>query len=229
MGKQTEVSCRWIDIYWCSIINFMVITASYNTKRYGYPGAACPSPDKQQNQELENKTVVVQVLKGDKLKINNEDANWDTLGRASSRCSRIAAEKSRLHQGLTTMCSSCPSRAPLISCAEAGIDKVGLINRPSSKQGQYSSHQVFRARMWESSSQGNFASRGGLMEGFVVVGRRGDRFRYERGPVIDILLCCWSSSLIIPHQKGLERGRLPQQQTDRPGALQATRSDHRSD
>jgi len=39
-----------------------------------------PSPNQQQNVELENKTVVVQVNLTGKLKINNEDTTWDGLG-----------------------------------------------------------------------------------------------------------------------------------------------------
>ena len=39
-----------------------------------------PNPNQQQNIELENKTVVVQVSKDGKVKINQEDSNWDQLG-----------------------------------------------------------------------------------------------------------------------------------------------------
>src|SRR5260370_41390160 len=41
---------------------------------------AQPSPNQQQNVELENKTVVVQIANNGKLKINNEDTTWDRLG-----------------------------------------------------------------------------------------------------------------------------------------------------
>src|SRR5712672_2222744 len=80
-----------IDILLVLIIIFMVITPL--TPKGMDTLVPQPSPDKQQNQELENKTVVVQVLKGDKLKINNEDANWDTLGPRIEQVFKDRAEK----------------------------------------------------------------------------------------------------------------------------------------
>src|SRR5260221_5423844 len=63
----------------------------------------------------------------------------------------------------------------------------------------------------------------------VVAGRRGIVSDMNVVPLIDILLVLLVIFMIIPHQKGLDAA-LPQQQTDRPpGALQSTRSDHRSD
>ena len=67
-----------IDILLVLIIIFMVITPL--TPKGLDTLVPQPSPNQQQNQELENKTVVVQVLKDGKLKINNEDTTWDRLG-----------------------------------------------------------------------------------------------------------------------------------------------------
>ncbi len=67
-----------IDILLVLIIIFMVITPL--TPKGLDTLVPQPSPNQQQNQELENKTVVVQVAPNGKLKINNEDTNWDGLG-----------------------------------------------------------------------------------------------------------------------------------------------------
>jgi biopolymer transport protein TolR len=45
-----------------------------------------PSPNQQQNVELENKTVVVQVYQNGKLKINQEDTTWEGLGPRRENC-----------------------------------------------------------------------------------------------------------------------------------------------
>jgi len=66
-----------IDILLVLIIIFMVITPL--TPKGLDALVPQPSPNQQQNQELENKTVVVQVLMNNKLKINNEDTTWETL------------------------------------------------------------------------------------------------------------------------------------------------------
>ncbi len=65
-----------IDILLVLIIIFMVITPL--TPKGLDTLVPQPSPNQQQNQELENKTVVVQVMKDGKLKINNEDTTWDS-------------------------------------------------------------------------------------------------------------------------------------------------------
>src|SRR5437899_11030396 len=80
-----------IDILLVLIIIFMVITPL--TPKGMDTLVPQPSPNQQQNQELENKTVVVQVLKGDKRKINNEDANWDTLGPRIEQVFKDRSEK----------------------------------------------------------------------------------------------------------------------------------------
>jgi biopolymer transport protein ExbD len=85
-----------------------------------------PSPNQQQNQELENKTVVVQVLKGDKLKINNEDATWDSLGPRIEQVFKDRAEKVAFIKGDNDVLFMSVARAIDIMRG-AGIDKVGLI------------------------------------------------------------------------------------------------------
>ena len=113
-----------IDILLVLIIIFMVITPL--TPKGMDTLVPQPSPDKQQNQELENKTVVVQVLKGDKLKINNEDANWDTLGPRIEQVFKDRAEKVAFIKGDNDVLFMSVARAIDIMRG-AGIDKVGLI------------------------------------------------------------------------------------------------------
>ncbi|HWN75387.1 MAG TPA: biopolymer transporter ExbD [Candidatus Udaeobacter sp.] len=113
-----------IDILLVLIIIFMVITPL--TPKGMDTLVPQPSPNQQQNQELENKTVVVQVLKGDKLKINNEDANWDTLGPRIEQVFKDRAEKVAFIKGDNDVLFMSVARAIDIMRG-AGIDKVGLI------------------------------------------------------------------------------------------------------
>ena len=113
-----------IDILLVLIIIFMVITPL--TPKGMDTLVPQPSPNQQQNQELENKTVVVQVLKGDKLKINNEDANWDTLGPRIEQVFKDRAEKVAFVKGDNDVEFRQVARA-IDVMRGAGIDKVGLI------------------------------------------------------------------------------------------------------
>jgi len=71
-----------------------------------------PSPNQQQNVELENKTVVVQIANNGKLKINNEDTTWDRLGPRMEEIFKERARENCFRQGVTTMfCSWTSPRA----------------------------------------------------------------------------------------------------------------------
>jgi biopolymer transport protein TolR len=85
-----------------------------------------PSPNQQQNVELENKTVVVQVMTGDKLKINNEDTNWDALGPRIEQIFKERAEKIAFVKGDNDVMFMQVARAIDIMRG-SGIDKIGLI------------------------------------------------------------------------------------------------------
>jgi biopolymer transport protein TolR len=113
-----------IDILLVLIIIFMVITPL--TPKGMDTLVPQPSPNKEQNQELNDKTVVVQVLKGDKLKINNEDANWETLGPRIEQVFKDRAEKVAFVKGDNDVLFMSVARAIDIMRG-AGIDKVGLI------------------------------------------------------------------------------------------------------
>jgi biopolymer transport protein TolR len=113
-----------IDILLVLIIIFMVITPL--TPKGLDALVPQPSPNQQQNQELENKTVVVQVLMGGKLKINNEDTTWDALEPRMETIFKDRAEKVAFVKGDNDVQFMDVARA-IDLMKQAGIDRVGLI------------------------------------------------------------------------------------------------------
>jgi len=113
-----------IDILLVLIIIFMVITPLIPKGLDTL--VPQPNKDQQQNQELENKTVVVQVLQNNKLKINNEDTNWDQLGPRIEQIFKERAEKVAFVKGDNDVEFQQVARA-IDVMRGAGIDKVGLI------------------------------------------------------------------------------------------------------
>jgi len=113
-----------IDILLVLIIIFMVITPM---TPHGLDALVPqPSPNQQQNVELENKTVVVQIAKGSRLKINNEDTTWETLGPRMEQIFKERAEKVAFVKGDDDVLFMDVAHAIDIMKG-AGIDKVGLI------------------------------------------------------------------------------------------------------
>ena len=113
-----------IDILLVLIIIFMVITPL--TPKGLDTLVPQPSPNQQQNQELENKTVVVQVMANGKLKINSEDATWEGLGARLETIFKERADKIAFVKGDNDVLFMEVARAIDIMRG-AGIDKVGLI------------------------------------------------------------------------------------------------------
>jgi biopolymer transport protein TolR len=113
-----------IDILLVLIIIFMVITPL--TPKGLDALVPQPSPNQQQNQELENKTVVVQVMMGGKLKINNEDTTWEQLEPRMEQIFKERAEKVAFVKGDNDVLFMDVAHAIDLMKA-AGIDKVGLI------------------------------------------------------------------------------------------------------
>ncbi len=113
-----------IDILLVLIIIFMVITPL--TPKGLDALVPQPSPNQQQNQELENKTVVVQVLMNGKLKINNEDTSWDGLEPRMEQIFKDRAEKVAFVKGDNDVQFADVARA-IDLMKQAGIDRVGLI------------------------------------------------------------------------------------------------------
>ena len=112
------------DIMLVLLIIFMVITPL--TPKGLDTLVPQPSPNQQQNVELENKTVVVQVAQDGKLKINNEDTTWERLGPRIEQIFKERAEKVAFVKGDNDVLFMDVARAIDIM-KEAGIDKVGLI------------------------------------------------------------------------------------------------------
>jgi biopolymer transport protein ExbD len=113
-----------IDILLVLLIIFMVITPL--TPKGLDTLVPQPNPNQQQNVDLENKTVVVQVLSNNKLKINNEDATWDSLGPRIEQIFKERAEKIAFVKGDNDVLFAEVARAIDIMRGN-GIDKVGLI------------------------------------------------------------------------------------------------------
>jgi biopolymer transport protein TolR len=117
-----------IDILLVLLIIFMVITPL--TPKGLDTLVPQPNPNQTQNPELENKTVVVQVLMQGRvcclLKINQEDATWDGLGKRLEDIFKDRADKIAFVKGDSDVLFQEVARAIDIMRG-AGIDKVGLI------------------------------------------------------------------------------------------------------
>jgi biopolymer transport protein TolR len=116
-----------IDILLVLLIIFMVITPL--TPKGLDTLVPQPNPNQQQNQDLENKTVVVQILKdgaSSKVKINNEDSSWSGLGPRIEQIFKDRAEKIAFVKGDNDVLFADVAHAIDIMRG-SGIDKVGLI------------------------------------------------------------------------------------------------------
>ena len=115
-----------IDILLVLIIIFMVITPLTPKGLEALVPQPSPPDAKQQPEELQQKTIVVQVLETGELKINEENATWDTLGPRLSDVFKQRAEKVAFVKGDDTVRFADVARAIDIM-RNSGIDKVGLI------------------------------------------------------------------------------------------------------
>src|ERR1700739_4733331 len=113
-----------IDILLVLLIIFMVITPLVP---HGLDALVPqPNPNQKQDVELENKTVVVQVLMNGKVKINNEDSTWENLEPRIEQIFKDRAEKIAFVKGDNDVLFGDVARAIDIMRG-SGIDKVGLI------------------------------------------------------------------------------------------------------
>ena len=113
-----------IDILLVLIIIFMVITP-LTPKGLN---ASVPQPGKIDGpaEPIRQKTIVVQILDSGNLKINGEDATWDSLGTRLSNVFKERAEKVAFVKGDDAVRFSEVARAIDIM-RNSGIDKVGLV------------------------------------------------------------------------------------------------------
>src|SRR2546429_563095 len=130
-----------IDILLVLIIIFMVITPLIPKGLDTL--VPQPSPNQQQNVELENKTVVVQIAMNGKLKINNEDTTWDGLGPRMEQIFKERAEKIAFVKGDNDVMFMDVARAIDIMRG-AGIDKIGLRSEEHTSELQSRLHLVCR-------------------------------------------------------------------------------------
>lgn len=114
-----------IDILLVLLIIFMVITPL--TPKGLEALVPQPAPKDQKNQQqVDVKTVVVQVLDNNQLKINEENATWDSLGARLNDIFKLRAEKVAFVKGDDTVVFAQVARAIDIM-RSSGIEKVGLI------------------------------------------------------------------------------------------------------
>lgn len=114
-----------IDILLVLLIIFMVITPL--TPKGLEALVPQPSPPNQQNKnDIEAKTIVVQVLDNNQLKINEDNADWDSLGPRLNDIFKLRAEKVAFVKGDDNVVFAQVARA-IDVMRNSGIDKVGLI------------------------------------------------------------------------------------------------------
>ncbi|MGD0404289.1 MAG: biopolymer transporter ExbD [Candidatus Acidiferrales bacterium] len=113
-----------IDVLLVLIIIFMVITPTVPT---GLPTLVPQSASVQSKPEPPDPyTIVVQVLQGGKLMINQDQSDWDTLGPRLSEIFKERADKVAFVQGAEDASFQEVARAIDIMQG-AGIEHVGLI------------------------------------------------------------------------------------------------------
>lgn len=113
-----------IDVLLVLIIIFMVITPRVPT---GLPTIVPqPPPPNEKQQPPDNRTIVVSVLNGGKIMINQDQSDWNTLGSRLFDIFKERADKVAFVKGDDDVSFSQVSRAIDIMRG-AGIDHVGLI------------------------------------------------------------------------------------------------------
>ncbi len=110
-----------IDVLLVLIIIFMVITPNVPT---GLP-AIVPTPQSKP-EPADSSMIVVQGMQGGKLKINQDQIDWNTLGTRLSEIFKNRADKVAFLKGAEEIQFAQVARAIDIMRG-AGIDHVGLI------------------------------------------------------------------------------------------------------
>jgi len=127
-GKDGPVSepniVPLIDVLLVLIIIFMVITPRTPTGLQTL--VPQPPPPNQKQTEPDQRTIVVQVMPGGKLKINQDDSNWNDLGPRLFEIFKERADKIAFVKGDDDVEFAQVARAIDIMRG-SGIDHVGLI------------------------------------------------------------------------------------------------------
>jgi biopolymer transport protein TolR len=113
-----------IDVLLVLIIIFMVITPRTPTGLQTI--VPQPPPPNQKQTEPDNRTIVVQVMPGGKLKINQDDSNWNDLGPRLFDIFKERADKIAFVKGDDDVEFAQVAHAIDIMRG-SGIDHVGLI------------------------------------------------------------------------------------------------------
>ena len=114
-----------IDILLVLLIIFMVINPNKPKGLDALVPQPAP-PNQQQNQAINEKLVVVQVLNNGSLKINQEDSSWDTLESRLTVIFKTRAERVAFIKGDDNVKFEQVARAIDIMHS-ANIDHVGLM------------------------------------------------------------------------------------------------------
>jgi biopolymer transport protein TolR len=122
-----------IDILLVLLIIFMVI----NPRNPMGLNALVPQPappNQKQDQDIQNRTVVVQILANDKLKINDEDSSWTGLEPRLETIFKDRPDKVAFVKGDNDVMFAEVARAMSLM-RQAGIDSVGFLT-PQMEKGQ---------------------------------------------------------------------------------------------
>lgn len=112
-----------IDVLLVLIIIFMVITP---TIPVGLPTLVPQPPPKSQTRSPEPDTIVVQVLQGGKLLINQEPSDWNDLGARLSDIFKKRADKVAFVKGAQEVPFAQVARAIDILRA-SGVNHIGFL------------------------------------------------------------------------------------------------------
>ena len=122
-----------IDVLLVLIIIFMVITPIVSKGLDTLVPQPNPNADKQKPQD-NNRTIVIQVIQGGGLKINQEDVTEATLGSRLTEIFSTRAERVAFVKGDDNL--EFKEVAKVIDIAKgAGVDKIGLMTAKM-EQGQ---------------------------------------------------------------------------------------------